>query len=87
MLPAHLDRTLHAVCGRLSEADDGESLSATIADIEARMADPPSRPTLKRWLRDVESRGLIERAGTGWRVTEEGWRAVNLMQSPDPAHT
>ena len=82
MLPVHLDRALHATCGRISEEDDADVLEpvvATVADILSRMGDPPSQVTLQGWLLDLEQRALLERLDSGWRVTKEGWRAVNLM--------
>ena len=43
------------------------------------MGDPPPRATLLIWLSEVEQLGLIVKKGDGWRVTEKGWRAVNLL--------
>ncbi len=75
-LPAHLDRALHAACGRISE-DGEEPIVATIPDIIARMGDPPAPTTLQGWLLDLEGHGLLRQAENGWLVTREGWRAVN----------
>jgi hypothetical protein len=75
-LPAHLDRALHAACGRISE-DGEEPIVATIRDIMARMGDPPELTTLQGWLLDLEGRALLRRTKNGWQVTKEGWRSVN----------
>ena len=81
ILPSHLGRSLTAVCGRISE--DGDDAVATVAEIKARMGDPPPRATLLKWLSKLRQLGLIVKAGGDWRVTKEGWRAVNLFPDND----
>ena len=83
LLPAHLDRALRAVCGRISEGGR-PPLNAAIAEVEERMADPPPRAKLEDWLGELVALGLLAADRTGWRVTPDGWRAVNLVATPDP---
>lgn len=76
MLPSDLDRALHAVCGAAA-GDHGAPVSA--GEILRCMADPPSATALAAWLGELVSRKLLRAKDGGWLVTNEGWRAINLL--------
>ncbi len=78
MLPSDLDRALHAVCGAAA-GDHGAPVSAD--EILSRMGDPPPAAELAKWLGELASRKLLRAKGDGWTVTNEGWRAINLLPS------
>lgn len=77
LLPSHLGRALQAVGGRISE--DGDHPIASLEEIRARMGDPPPSGQLKEWLSDLVEQGLLEAGYNGWRVTDNGWRALNVV--------
>jgi hypothetical protein len=76
LLPSHLDRTLHAACGAMSETGQP---AVVVADILERMGDPPTSAEVNQWLGELVRLGLIEPKNDGWIITADGWRAVNLL--------
>ncbi len=81
LLPADLDRALHAVGASVAEREED---AAALADIRERMGAPPASREVRQWLAELVAMGLLERGGKDrWTVTEDGWRAINLISPPE----